>query len=205
MWNEPVGSRQSAVGSQKNNFKSKGHLFVVSGPSGVGKSTLIERFLKADRNASFSVSYTTRGKRKDEIHGKDYYFTDKKAFEEMVEKGSFIEWESVHGHLYGTPKKEVLERLQKGRDIVLDIDVKGAINVKKQYPDACLIFIEPPSKDELIKRLSLRKEKDICIRMKRVDEEIEKKHLFEYTVVNDNIEKAYTEFKHIIETVRGNV
>jgi guanylate kinase len=183
--------------------KIKGQLFVVSGPSGVGKSTLIERFLKENTNAVFSVSYTTRGARKGEVNGKNYYFIDEKTFMEMTERESFLEWENVHGYFYGTPKKEALEILETGRDILLDIDVKGALNVKKQYPDACLIFIEPPSKDELIQRLSFRKEQEIEIRMGRVKEEIDKKYLFEYTIINDNLEEAYTEFKNIIETVKG--
>jgi guanylate kinase len=183
--------------------KIKGRLFVVSGPSGVGKSTLLERFLKKNRNVVFSVSYTTRGIRKGEVNGKDYYFINEKTFMEMVEGGSFLEWENVHGYLYGTPKKEVLELLETGKDIFLDIDVKGALNVKKQYPDACLVFIEPPSKDELIRRLSFRKEQEIDMRMRRVEEEIDKKYLFEYTIINDNLEKAYTAFRHIIETVKG--
>ncbi len=183
--------------------KINGRLFVISGPSGVGKSTLIERFLMKNRDAVFSVSYTTRGTRKGEVNGKNYYFIDEITFKKMAEEGSFLEWENVHGYFYGTPKKEVLEVLETGKDIFLDIDVKGALNVKKRYPDACLVFIEPPSKDELIKRLSFRKEEEIDLRMKRVEEEIDKKYLFEYTITNDNLDKAYTAFSHIIETVKG--
>ena len=182
--------------------KREGRLFVISGPSGAGKSTLIERFLKEDRNSAFSVSYTTRKKRKDEIDGRDYYFIDENRFADMVEKGSFLEWENVHGHSYGTPRKEVMEILQTGKDILLDIDVKGALNVKREYPDALLIFIEPPSKEALLKRLSLRRETEIDLRMKRVEEEFEKKQFFEYTVVNDDLEKAYKSFKKIIEIAR---
>jgi guanylate kinase len=179
-----------------------GRLFVVSGPSGVGKSTLIEKFLREDRISSFSVSYTTRQMRKGEIDGQDYYFIDEKRFMDMVAEGSFLEWEKVHGHFYGTPKKEILETLRSGRDIFLDIDVKGAINVKNEYPDACLIFIEPPSREALLRRLTLRKEKEIDLRMKRIDEEFEKKQFFEYTVVNDDLEIAFESLKKIVETLR---
>ena len=178
------------TGEGKN--KIKGRLFVVSGPSGVGKSTLIERFFRENRDAVFSISYTTRGKRKGEINGKNYYFIDEKTFKDMVKNGSFLEWENIHGHLYGTPKKEITEILETGKDIFLDVDVKGALNIKEQYPDACLVFVEPPSKDELIRRLSFRQE-----------QEIDKKYLFEYTIINDNLEKAYTMFRRIIERVKG--
>jgi len=195
-------SNSDGVSGAGRTNRRKGTLFVVSGPSGAGKSTLIDKFLEKDRNAAFSVSYTTRQKRKGEIDGKDYYFIDERRFVDMSEKGSFLEWENVHGHLYGTPKKEVLETLRSGKDIVLDIDVKGAINVKREYPDACLIFIEPPSKEALLRRLSLREEKEIDVRMERIEEEFEKKQFFEYTVVNDDLEKAYASFKNIIEILR---
>ncbi|HOJ71311.1 MAG TPA: guanylate kinase [Syntrophorhabdaceae bacterium] len=181
----------------------KGRLFVISGPSGSGKSTFIERFLKQDKTSTFSVSYTTRKKRDKEVDGREYYFVDKKIFMDMVEKGGFLEWEVVHENLYGTPKKEIIENLERGIDILLDVDVNGAINIKKNYPDACLIFIEPPSREELVKRLSLRGEEQIELRLKRYDEEIEKKHIFDYTVINDNLERAYRDFEKIIEHVRG--
>ena len=181
----------------------KGRLFVISGPSGSGKSTFIERFLKQDKTSTFSVSYTTRKKRDKEVDGREYYFVDKKTFMDMVEKGGFLEWEVVHENLYGTPKKEIIENLERGIDILLDVDVNGAINIKKNYPDACLIFIEPPSREELVKRLSFRGEEQIELRIKRYDEEIEKKHIFDYTVINDNLERAYRDFEKIIEHVRG--
>ncbi|MDM7919839.1 MAG: guanylate kinase, partial [Methanosarcina sp.] len=144
----------------------KGILIVVSGPSGAGKSTLIERFLKEDDRSSFSVSYTTRQKRVHEIDGKDYCFVSKRVFEEMIEKDNFLEWENVHGYMYGTPKEEVLKALKTGKDIILDVDVKGALNIRNKCSNACLIFIEPPSIEELMKRLVLRGEKEIDLRMR---------------------------------------
>jgi len=182
----------------------KGILIVVSGPSGAGKSTLIERFLKEDSQSSFSVSYTTRQKRKHEIDGKDYYFVNKGTFEEMIARDAFLEWENVHGYLYGTPKEEVLKTLNTGKDIILDIDVKGAVNIQTKCSNACLIFIEPPSTEELIRRLALRGEQEIDLRMKRVEEEIARKAFFRYTITNDEIEKAYNKFRETMSEIRRN-
>ncbi len=181
----------------------KGKLIVVSGPSGVGKSTFIERFLREDRKSTFSVSYTTREKRDNEADGREYFFVDRKTFMDMVKNNEFLEWETVHENLYGTPKKNIIENIENGIDILLDIDVKGAINIKKTFPEACLIFIDPPSREVLEQRLTKRGEKQIKLRLKRYDEEVEKKTVFDYTVVNDNLEKAYKDFKKIIEQIRG--
>jgi len=187
---------------QTPNVEKQGRLFVVSGPSGAGKTSLIDKFLKEDTSSAFSISYTTRLKREQEVDGKDYYFVDTETFKQMIKKEHFLEWEHVYDYLYGTPKKEVFETLHKGIDIFLDIDVKGAISVKKRCPDACLIFVEPPSKEELAKRLSLRGEKEIDSRMIIVEEEIEKKRLFEYNIINDKLDRAYKDFKNVIERVR---
>jgi guanylate kinase len=184
--------------------RTKGILIVVSGPSGAGKSTLIERFLREDSQSSFSVSYTTRLKREHEINGRDYYFVNKETFEEMIGKDSFLEWENVHSYMYGTPKEEVRKTLNTGKDIILDIDVKGALNIQKECSNACLIFIEPPSIAELIKRLALRGEQEIDLRMKRVKEEIASKALFRYTITNDKLENAYNNFRETISEIRRN-
>ncbi len=190
------------AGKEQVRNRNTGHLFVVSGPSGVGKTTLIERFLKEDRTSRFSISYTTRQKRKNEEDGKDYYFVDTETFNRMIADGHFLEWEKVHDNLYGTPQKEVMITLTDGTDLFLDIDVNGALNVKDRFADACLIFVEPPDQASLMKRLSLRGEKEIALRMKRVQKEMEKKYLFQYSVINDKLDKAYREFKEIIEAVR---
>lgn len=179
-------------------------LIVVSGPSGVGKSTIIDRFLAEDPCSEFSVSYTTRLKRPHEQDGVDYYFTDENIFHALIERGYFLEWENVHGHFYGTPRAEIMSVLETGKDIILDIDVKGALNVKEQCAAARLIFIEPPSVAELINRLSLRGEKEIATRMKRVEEEIARKGQFGYTILNDNLERAYRTFRQAIDDIRRN-
>ena len=182
----------------------KGILIVVSGPSGAGKSTFIERFLGEDNQSSFSVSYTTRQKREHEIDGKDYYFVNKEIFEEMITRDAFLEWENVHSYMYGTPKEEVLKTLNTGKDIILDIDVKGALNIQNKCSNACLIFIEPPSTEELMRRLALRGEREIDLRMRRVQEEIARKALFMYTITNDELEEAYNKFRETISEIRRN-
>lgn len=184
------------------NETNKGVLIVVSGPSGVGKSTLIDRFLREDAESKFSVSYTTRQKRPHEEDGIDYYFTDESKFKELIEKGYFLEWESVHGNYYGTPRTEIMSILEKGKDIILDIDVKGALSIKGRCPASRLIFIEPPSVDALKTRLVFRGEKDIETRMRRVEEEIALKGQFGYTVMNDDLGHAYATFRKAVEDIR---
>ena len=179
-----------------------GHLFVVSGPSGTGKSSILEMFLSEDSQTRFSVSYTTRAKRDHEVDGRDYRFVDAARFQAMARSGEFLEWENVHGYFYGTPRTEVLRPLSEGIDVILDIDVKGALTVKEERPEAVLIFIDTPSPDELVRRLSARGEKEIERRMQRVREEVAKKGLFTYVVVNDTLNKAYAEFKSIIADIR---
>ena len=180
----------------------KGTLIVVSGPSGAGKSTLIDRFLKEDKNSTFSVSYTTREKRPGEREGKNYYFVSKDVFEEMAGRGAFLEWENVHAYMYGTPREEILRTLETGKDIILDIDVKGALSIRSQCPKARLIFIEPPSVEALIKRLQVRGEKEIDLRMQRVKEEIAQKGAFGYTITNNELDKAFKTFKDTVEAIR---
>ncbi len=179
-----------------------GHLFVVSGPSGTGKSTLITRFLSEDRGSRFSVSCTTRAKRPHEIDGRDYRFVETETFRRMIDNDEFLEWESVHGYFYGTPKAQVSQPISQGFDVLLDVDVKGALRVKEKCPHAVLIFVDTPSIDELIRRLSARGEGEIEKRMQRVREEVAKKDLFTYVVINDNLERSYGEFKSIITDAR---
>ena len=175
----------------------------IVGKSDIGKTTLIERVLKEDGNIFFSVSYTTREKRQNEVHGKDYYFTDEATFRQMIADNGFLEWEPVHGYLYGTPIKEISRSIAEGHDVILDIDVKGALSVKEKCPSACLIFLEPPSVEELKRRLELRGEKEIEKRMERVREEMATKPLFTYAVKNDRLQEAYQQFQSIIRAIGG--
>ena len=179
----------------------KGLLVVVSAPSGTGKTTLCHMLLKEFENMEFSVSYTTRPPRKGEVNGKDYFFVSKEEFERMVEEGDFLEWANVYGNLYGTSKSQVLRALNEGKDILLDIDVQGALQVKKNLPEAVLIFIMPPSFDELERRLRHRgtdSEEVIKRRLETAKEEIKKAVYYDYIVVNDVLEVAFDKLKSIV-------
>jgi guanylate kinase len=182
--------------------RQKGRLYIVSGPSGVGKSTLIERFLREDGGSTFSVSCTTRPKRPHEVEGRDYHFTNENNFRELAEAGYFLEWEEVHGHFYGTPAGEIRQPLERGIDVLLDIDVKGALAIRGKCPRAYLIFVEPPSENALFQRLSLRGEHEIARRMQRVREEMSRKDLFDCAIINDKLSSAYEKFKSVISEVR---
>ncbi|ADU97365.1 guanylate kinase [Thermovibrio ammonificans] len=181
--------------------KLKGLLIVVSAPSGTGKTTLCHMLLKEIPTLEFSVSYTTRPPREGEVDGRDYHFVTKEQFERMIEEGDFLEWANVYGNLYGTSKSQVLKALEEGRDILLDIDTQGALQVKKNFPEAVLIFILPPSLEELERRLRKRgtdPEEVIERRLKTAREELKKALCYDYLVVNDELEKAFDQLKGII-------
>jgi guanylate kinase len=179
----------------------KGLLVVISAPSGTGKTTLTHMLLKEFPNMEFSVSYTTRPPRPGEVNGKDYFFVDRETFERMIEEGDFLEWAEVYGNLYGTSKSQVLKALNEGKDIILDIDTQGALQVKKNFPEAVLIFVLPPSLSELERRLRRRgtdDEETIERRLKVAREEIRRAPLYDYIVVNDVLEVAFENLKSII-------
>lgn len=181
--------------------KLKGLLIVISAPSGTGKTTLVHMLLKEFPDLEFSVSYTTRPPRPGEVDGKDYHFVDRKTFERMIEEGDFLEWAEVYGNLYGTSRTQVLRALNEGRDVILDIDTQGALQVKKNFPEAVLIFILPPSLKELERRLRNRgtdDEETIERRLKIAREEIRRAPLYDYIVVNDVLEVAYENLRSII-------
>jgi len=180
----------------------KGRLFVISAPSGCGKTTLCRRLLDDNIGLIRSISVTTRPPRKGERDGLDYRFVSKKDFEDMAARKEFLEYEDNFGHLYGTPRSAVEKSLKEGRPVLLSIDVKGAMSVKKAYPkNSTLIFIIPPSEEELKRRLLSRMsdaDDQISKRLELAEKEMAEKDRYDYTVVNDNIEKAYQKLKNIV-------
>ena len=188
----------------------KGNLFVLSGPSGAGKGTLVKQVLQQVPDAWVSVSATTRQPRPGEVDGKDYYFLDQPHFDGLVSQGGFLEWAHVHGNSYGTLRSRVQERIDRGSQVILEIDVQGAFQVKKAMPEAHLIFIEPPSLEELERRLRGRgteTEEVICSRMKTAEVELARKMEYDVQVVNDELERATEELVSYIgsfaEDMRG--
>ena len=181
---------------------NKGKLFVISGPSGAGKSTVLSKVFEKLENYYFSISMTTREPRKGEQDGKDYYFTDRETFEKTIEENGFLEYIEYVGKYYGTPLKPLVENIENGRDVFLDIEVVGCGNVVKKFPDAVSVFIMPPSLEELERRLRDRKsgesEETIRKRLRRAEEEIKLAGKYDYVVINDDADRAAGEIIGII-------
>ena len=177
-----------------------GKLFVISGSSGVGKGTVINEFLRKHPEFRLSISCTTRGKREGEEHGVNYFFLSKEEFKNCIDNNEFLEWAEFSGNYYGT-KKEFVERcLANGENLILEIDTKGALNVKKLMPEARLIFIAPPSIEELEARLRGRHtetEEAIQKRLASIKLEIENSKYYDYVVVNDTVENAVRKIEEI--------
>lgn len=183
-------------------MKPKGLLLVLSGPSGAGKGTICQGLLKKRQDLAYSVSCTTRAPRKGELGGVNYIFTDRKNFEEMVNNNGFLEYADVYGNYYGTPRAYVLEQLNAGKDVVLEIDPQGALQVKKNFPDGVFVFIVPPSLDELSKRIYRRgtdAEDVIKRRLRAATSELAYASKYDYIVVNDEIEKATLKVSTIVD------
>jgi guanylate kinase len=172
------------------------NLIVISGPSGCGKSTLIRRLLKTHRELLFSTSHTTRPRRGREVEARDYYFVSPEQFLEMKDNDEFVEWAEVYGNYYGTSHREIETKLRQGRNrsLVLDLDVQGAGNIKKIYPDALFVFVVPPSMEELERRLVGReKTMDLHVqkRLEIARQELKEYPLYDYVIINKKLETAF--------------
>lgn len=184
-------------------------LYVIAAPSGTGKTTIVKEILKNNPEIIFSVSATTRKKRENETNGKDYFYFSKEEFENKIKEGDLIEYEVLFsGDYYGTLRSFIEDNIKKKKDVIFDIDVNGALNIKKIYgKDSVLIFVMPPDIETLKERLKKRateSTEQINERIKRVDLEIGKKNDFDYIVVNDNLEKAVNEVQKIINNSTNN-
>ncbi|AYF54750.1 guanylate kinase [Clostridium botulinum C] len=182
------------------NKDNQGLLLVISGPSGAGKGTICKELMK---NGDFwlSVSATTRFPRKGEVHGENYYFLSKENFIDRIDQQDFLEYAEVYGNYYGTPKSNVLEKLKDGKDVILEIDIQGALKVKENYPKGIFIFILPPSMEELKNRIIKRgseTEESLMTRFKSAYKEINYVSKYNYAVINDEVEKAVEKIKSII-------
>lgn len=183
----------------------KGILFVISGPSGVGKGTVLEEVFRQDQKLKFSVSATTRSPRPGEADGVNYFFVNPGKFDSMIKNGEFLEWAEVHNSRYGTPRGFIEKTLDEGFDCVLDIDVQGALNVMKNWKSGVYIYLAPPTFGDLEKRLRNRHTEDddrIKERIKTARWELTKINEYEYVVINDVVEKAVAKIKAIIEAER---
>nr|WP_218623546.1 guanylate kinase [Thermoanaerobacter sp. CM-CNRG TB177] len=181
--------------------KKKGLLIVLSGPSGAGKGTICKALMEKEKDLKLSISATTRQPRSGEIEGKNYFFKSEEEFEKMIENDSFLEWAKVYGHYYGTPKDFVLKNLDEGNDVVLEIDIQGALKIKEKFPEGVFIFILPPSMEELknrIKKRGTETEEEIIKRFKSAYEELNYVSRYNYVVINDSVEEAVEKINAII-------
>ena len=182
-----------------------GNLFVVAAPSGAGKSSLVKALMELDTRVQPSISHTTRPPRGQEMHGREYFFIDDKQFDSMVLSDSFLEWAHVHGHRYGTSRSSIEERIKQGGDVILEIDYQGALQIKRIFNNAVLIFILPPSWEELRSRLQRRGEDTpevIELRLKNAAIEMAQTQEFDYVIINEMFERALFDLKAIVHSQR---
>jgi guanylate kinase len=189
-----------------NSATARGTLFVVSSPSGGGKGTIIRRVLEVVPNLSYSVSFTTRAPRQNEVNGREYFFVGLAQFEEMVAGGEFLEWACVHGNFYGTARRQVAEETGAGVDIVLEVDVQGAASVRKLLMDSVSIFILPPSYAVLRERLIARgtdSPEELEVRLRNAPDELRQYSSFDYVIFNDEVERAAAQLASVISAERA--
>lgn len=186
----------------------KGFLLVISGPSGVGKGTVLHDLMNTQSNLVYSVSATTRKKRDGEIEGVSYFYKTHEEFEDMISKGDFLEYAHVHNNYYGTPREFVENKINEGKIVILEIDVQGALNVKKNTDNGVFIFLAPPSLQELKRRIVGRgteTDEDINIRMSNAKKELDHIKDYDYLVVNDHLNSAITSVNEIINAEKHKV
>jgi guanylate kinase len=182
-----------------------GNLFVVAAPSGAGKSSLVKALMELDSHVAPSVSHTTRPPRGQEKHGREYFFVSPAEFDQMIAHDGFVEWAHVHGHRYGTSKKAIEDRIAHGTDVILEIDWQGALQIRRAFSNAVLIFILPPSWEELRSRLERRGEDSpevIELRLKNAAEEMAQAKEFDFVIINELFERALFDLKAIVHAQR---
>lgn len=182
-----------------------GNLFVVAAPSGSGKSSLVNALMEVDAKVAPSVSHTTRAPRGQELEGREYHFVDASTFDRMTARGDFLEWAQVHGQRYGTSRQAIEARIREGGDVVLEIDWQGALQIRRLFANAVLIFVLPPSWDELRARLQRRGEdspESIELRLRNAREELAQVSHFDYVIINELFERALFDLKAIVHAQR---
>jgi len=183
---------------------NKGKIIAISSPSGGGKTSVVKQVLKDFPEIIFSVSVTTRPKRSNEVDGVDYFFVNDEEFERKIKNDEFIEWERFYDYYYGTLKSFVIDNISKGKSVLFEVDVKGALSLKKIYPESILIFIDPPTVEVLVKRLKNRNTENPVDLQKRIDRakmELSHKQDFDYIFVNDELHKVYISVKELIKEI----
>jgi guanylate kinase len=183
----------------------QGKIFVVTAPSGTGKTTLLKNLLAGDPRLRFSISYTTRAARSEEIHGKDYFFVSPKEFQRLIDQGAMAEWVEQFGFCYGTAKEWIRQTLAEGNDLVFDLDTRGARAIKANFPQATLIFILPPSLTELKRRLTSQGDlhaAELARRLEQGQAELKEISWYDFLVVNDQLEPALEQLRAIVAACR---